>query len=130
VTASKIRKVVFAPDLIGAAFIDLHSRRVLERWRDGQLTPVTNRDLLSEQLRLLRKLGLSPELLKRWAYWLASPEKNLFIETALPSTNSLSDLCEVIANASAAEAIIVWNQVASRQRTPRWTRAESFLASR
>lgn len=127
-TAAKIRKVVFAPDVIGGAFVDLHCRRVLENWRDGQLMPVTNRELLAEQLRILRRLGLSTELLKRWAYWLASPEKNIFMENPLPSSDCVADLCEAVAQASAAPAIVCW-KLPSQRVPPVWTVAESYFKS-
>lgn len=121
-TAPKPRRVVLAPDLIGAAFIDLHSRRVLERWRDGELMPVTNRDLFAQQLRTLRRLGLSTENLKRWAYWLASTERNIFIEKNLPSTNSVAALCEAVARAAAAEMIVCW-RLPSRRTALAWTQS-------
>ena len=127
-TPPSVRKVVFAPDLIGASLFDLHSRRVLELWRDSQLLPVTNRDLLSAHLRNLRRLGLPATLVKRWAYWLASPEKNTFIEKPLPSTNSIADLCEGLAKVSRAEMIVCW-KLPSKRNPSVWMPAESYIKS-
>jgi hypothetical protein len=107
VTAPAVRKVVLAPNLIGAALIDPAARRVLEGWRDGKFVVVTNRDLVALHLRALNRLGLSAEIIKRWAYWLGSPEKTVFLEKAFDCP--AIELCESLAGASKAEAIICWN---------------------
>jgi hypothetical protein len=106
VTEPKVRKVVFAPNLIAAALLDPFARRVLERWRDGEFIVVINRELLSAHLRELKRIGLPPHLIKRWAYWLSSPEKTDFLQHDLPPQKSLTTLCETLAKISGATAII------------------------
>ena len=108
-TAPSLRKVVLAPNLIGAALIDPAARRVLEAWRDGKFVAVMNRELIALHLRALNRVGLPAELIKRWAYWFSSPEKAFFMEKQLASTASV-DLCETLASASKAEAIICWKR--------------------
>ena len=124
-TDSKLRKVVFAPNLIAAALLDPFARRVLERWRDGEFLVVMNRDLLTAHLRELKHIGLPPHLIKRWAYWLSSPEKTDFLQLDLPSQKSLTSLCETLAKTSHATAIICW-KLPAQKTTSIWKLAKTL----
>ena len=124
-TEPKVRKVVFAPNLIAAALLDPSARRVLERWRDGEFLVVMNRDLFTAHLRELKHIGLPPHLIKRWAYWLSSPEKTDFLQTDLPPQKSLITLCETLAKTSAATAIICW-KLSAQRTSPLWKTAKTL----
>jgi hypothetical protein len=128
VTAPLFRKVVLAPNLIGAALIDPAARRVLEAWRDGKFMVVMNRDLIAVHLRALNRVVLAPELIKRWAYWLSSPEKTIFLEKQFAASASPINLCEELANAAKADAIICWKLPSAKYGSP-WLPAEDFLRS-
>ena len=125
------RKVVFAPDLLGGAFIDPEAQLVLQKWRDGLLLPVVSRELLRHYLKLLDALGLPSRLLKQWTLWLTSPETSLFLEEPLPATASTVDLLLRTASAAPAEFIICNatppNLPAARK--PQFISAAAFLKS-
>ena len=124
-TAPAPRKIVFAPDLIGAAFIDPTARRVLEAWRDGKFVVVMNRELIALHLRVLNRVVLAPELIKRWAYWLSSPEKTVFIDKQFGPAPSPVNLCEDLAKATQADAIICWKRPSERSGT-QWALAQDY----
>jgi hypothetical protein len=128
VTPPSLRKIVLAPNLIGASLIDPSARRVLEAWRDGKFVAVMNRELIAFHLRALNRIGLPPELIKRWVYWLASLDKNVFVEKQLPS-DSVVDLCEALANISQADAILCW-KFPNRRNGPPWIQAHEVPISR
>jgi hypothetical protein len=123
VTALAARKFVLAPNLIGAALIDPAARCVLEAWRDGKFVVVTNRELIALHLRALNRVGLPAELIKRWAYWLSSPEKTLFLERSFDSAVAMK-LCEALAGASNADAILCWTYPS--EKSDRWLAATDF----
>ena len=106
-TPPPTRKIVFAPDLIGAGLIDPAARRVLESWRDDKFIVVMNRELIAFHLRALKRIGLAAELIKRWAYWLSSPQKTIFVD-AQSGANSSVVACEELAAISKANAIVCW----------------------
>ena len=124
-TEPKVRKVILAPNLIAAALLDPFARRVLERWRDGEFVVVMNRDLLTAHLRELKRIGLPPHLIKRWAYWLSSLEKTDFLQLDLPPQKSLTTLCESLAKTSHAQTIICW-KLPPQKTAPLWRPAKTF----
>jgi hypothetical protein len=91
-----LKEVVFAPDLIGAAFIDPHARAVLERWRDGQFKTVLNRQLLLLHLKTVRDLGVPPHLLKRWTLWFTTAEKSIYFSDSETEEMNPIKLCEAL----------------------------------
>ena len=122
-TEPKVRKVVFAPNLIPAALLDPFARRVLERWRDGELVVVMNRDLLTAHLRELKHIGLPTHLIKRWAYWLS--DKTDFLQLDLPPQKSAMHLCEALAKPSNATAIVCW-KLPAEKNSPLWKIAKTL----
>ena len=128
-TVPRVRKVVLAPNLIGAALIDTSVRRILERWRDGEFVAVMNRELLSAHLRELNRLGLPAHLVRRWAYWLSSAEKTEFVQNEIADGKSAVALCDELARLAGVEAIICWKYPATKSR-PLWTLAKNFEAAR
>jgi hypothetical protein len=99
-------KVIFAPDLIGAAFIDPHARRVLEHWREGAFKIVMNRELLILHLKVLSQVGLSSELIHRWSLWLTAPDKSFFSSEPNGSGSSASAICRSLAEKSESSKIV------------------------
>jgi len=97
--------VVLAPDLVGRACLDPTASEVLVLWRNGQVRPVLNRSLVVRYLRVLRQLGLSEELVRRWAWWFGSGRKVLLLEPDAPGP-SVIELCEMLARAAGAPWII------------------------
>lgn len=98
--------VVLAPDVLGHSFDDPACARVLVNWRDGRLAPALNRQLLQRYLKMLQDLGLSPELLRRWGWWLTSADKVRFLDARTDSDASGSALCVELAKASGAAWVI------------------------
>jgi hypothetical protein len=94
-----LKQVIFAPDLIGAAFIDPRARAVLEQWRDGEFKIILNRQLLLRYLKTLRDLGLPSHLLKRWTLWLTSAEKSNYLNDFETNEKSAIKTCEAIPSA-------------------------------
>lgn len=124
-TAPSLRKIVLAPDLVVAAFIDPAARRVLEAWRDGKFVVVMNRELIALHLRVLNRVVCTPELVKRWAYWLSSPEKAVFLDKLFGPTASPANLCEELAKAIRADAIICWKRQSERSAS-QWVLARDY----
>lgn len=120
-----VTKIIFAPDLIGAAFVDPNARKVLELWRDGALKAVTNRELIAAHLRCLKNLGLSPALLSRWALWLSDSSKAVFESELTIQASSEIAICESLAELTATERIISWRFPIAA--SPKWTTAGKFL---
>lgn len=129
-SGSAAPRVVFAPDLIGGALFHPECQLVLERWRDGALLPVVSRELLHRYLKLLDALGLPPRLLKKWALWLTSPERSLFIEETPALGIGTTDLVFQTASAGAAE-VIIYNEIkgANSATVPLMISAKEFLRS-
>ena len=123
---SSVTKVIFAPDLIGAAFVDSNARKIVELWRDGALKIVTNRELIALHLRCLKNLGLSPALLSRWALWLSDSSKAVFDSDLTFQTNSEIAICESLAELTGTERIIAW-RFPVEAPPARWTTAGKFL---
>ena len=98
--------VVFTPDLVGAALVDSFCGEVLEQWRDGQLLPVVNRSLLMSYFRLLRGLGGTEVLIRRWGWWFTSRDHALFQPGETSTAVNGMRQCEELARAGQAEWII------------------------
>jgi hypothetical protein len=119
-----LKEVVFAPDLIGAAFIDPNARAVLEQWRDGAFRVVVNRELLVLHLKALRELGLGAELIKRWSLWFTSPEKTIFVSDENGSSPGTIELCEKVSRAASGAEIVCWRKATATGGA--WVTAEKF----
>jgi hypothetical protein len=100
------RIVVFAPDLVLAALFDPTARQVLEAWRDGRIKPVIDRELLLAYLKMLRKAGLTSELLRHWAAWFTNKEASIYIESDENSQTGIIARCDTIASLGSAAEII------------------------
>lgn len=108
-SAPPIPSIVFAPDLPGASLFDPHALHVVEQWRDGAIKVVINRPLLMLQLKALRDMGLTPELVRRWTLWLTSPGRADYLDDpAVEARSTPVDLCESLAAASGAIQIVCW----------------------
>jgi len=72
--------VALGPDVLARAFFDPHCLRVLQLWRDGRLRLAVSRPLLVRYVRLLGALGLEPNLVRRWLWWLTAADRVVVIE--------------------------------------------------
>lgn len=122
-------RVVFTPDLLGAAFLDPDCRAMLLLWRDGLLQPVLCRGLLVRYLKTLRALGLTEEILKRWTLWLTAPEKCLYLRESPEVVPGLEQLCLAAAESGGAGCIVSRNSptVSNASQTVHWISARAFL---
>jgi hypothetical protein len=77
--ASDSVRIILAPDVLARAFVDPACKAVLDLWRDENVVPVVTWDLLQRYLRLLRKFGLSDELLRKWTMWFTARGKTVCI---------------------------------------------------
>jgi hypothetical protein len=118
------RRVILAPDLIGAALIDPAARRVFERWLDGEFKVVCNRELLGMHLKVLRDLGLPAELLQRWSYWFTAPQRAVYLDSVSFGKKSPIILCEELAAHAKAASIVCWKG----NQGGRWVRSSDFGA--
>jgi hypothetical protein len=73
----------------------------------------------------LNRVVFEPELVKRWAYWLSSPEKTVFIDKQFGLATSPMNLCEDLAKATQADAIICW-KCPSERSDSQWTLARDY----
>lgn len=128
--------VVIAPDLLGASLVDAAAGEVLQRWRNGRLRPAVNRALLIRYFKLLRQMGISDVLIRRWGWWFGSDSKALFFSEVMPSPATGMELCEALARASQAVCILCRHRPSPRVRdpdggdnpAPAWMTAEEWLA--
>ena len=93
-------QVVLFPDLIIHGLYNHEpSRHVLERWRDGKIRPVTNRSLLERYLKGFSGLGLKDLALRRWIWWLTSPQCSVYLPRCAADdfANDGVRLCSVLA---------------------------------
>jgi hypothetical protein len=67
---------------------------------------------------------LAAELIKRWAYWLSSPQKTIFVD-AQTGANSSVVACEELAVISKANAILCW-QLPRARHSSIWMLARDY----
>lgn len=133
-TDSSPKNVVLTPDLIGYSLSNTAGLRVMELWRDQHIIPVVNRDLLLRYLRLLRELGLGPDLTRRWLWWFTAAGKSKYLkEVVLPARNGYQ-LCSELASQSSANCVL-WAGIQQDTEpnslggisTVRWISASDFI---
>lgn len=144
---SDSRAVILAPDVLAAALIDPLARATLGRWRDGEFKVLVNRELLAIHLRVLHKLGLGPELIRRWTYWFTSPTRSVFAgDLQAESKNqgsALVRICETLATEGAPgdEAnvgrvrqggvlILCWKRPVQATNQNLWTTVVEFVSAK
>lgn len=131
--ASGSKRVVIAPDLLGASLFDPDAAQVIALWRDGVIRPVLNRQLLLRYLKLLKRLGLSATLIRWWGWWLTGPDRTVLVDSADLTTSSTTDLCDRIAQLGGAACVVFrstevrLNGPASTEKVPPWFSAQRFL---
>ena len=97
------RRVVFAPGLILSALFDPRARAQLNEWRDGQVIPVANRELLLSYLRVLRRVGVEEEQLRQWTLWFT--EKAVYLPDLITNVEDFGEICRIVAEAGGAEVV-------------------------
>jgi len=128
-------QVVLFPDLIIHGLCNHEpSRLVLERWRDGKIRPVTNRSLLERYLKGFSGLGLKDLALRRWIWWLTSPECSLHVPRSAADAFASDGvrLCSVLAEE--AHSPVVYAKIRSGDWPPpvgetkaNWISAQDYL---
>jgi len=81
--------VVLAPDVIGKAFFNPDCLQVLHLWRDGRIRPVVTPGLLRLYVGVLRALTVPDAQIRRWLWWLTSPETAQFLQEPGPVCGDL-----------------------------------------
>jgi hypothetical protein len=127
-------RVVFAPDVIGKSFQEPDCVKLMHRWRDGIIQPVVNADLLRRYFKLLKGMGLSEELVRRWGWWLTASEKSHFLESVRFSELNGQALCAQVALQAGARCVLYAVVCDSRfpalteiGRPVPWVRVNEFL---
>lgn len=100
------QRLVFAPDFLAASFLEPDAAEVLNRWRDGVVQPVVNRQLLLRYMKILHRLDLPPHLIRRWGWWFTAPNRAIWIDLDFPANLTGRQLCCKIAGAGLAECIL------------------------
>jgi len=128
-------QVVLFPDLIIHGLYNHEpSRHVLERWRDGKIRPVTNRSLLERYLKGFSGLGLKDLALRRWIWWLTSPECSFYVPRCAADAfaNDGVRLCSVLAEET--HSPVVYARISSGDWPPPlaetkadWIAADAYL---
>ncbi|MFT4586931.1 MAG: hypothetical protein ACI9VS_003209 [Candidatus Binatia bacterium] len=125
--------VVLAPDLLARSFFDPDCFRVLELWRSRRIRPVVNRDLLLRCLKLLRELGLSENLVRRWLWWFTAQTKTLYLADEKAAAETGRELCSSIAIAANVRCVICSDErtrdTAGASASAAWMSATEFTAS-
>jgi hypothetical protein len=121
------QRTVLSPEVLGRSFFDPECRKVLEYWRDGKIRLVVTRGLLERYLRLLDKLGASPELLCHWRRWFTAPEKSLYMPERDPFSKSDVERCVRAAQLGNARWVVLEQRAAGHK--VRWRTLSSLLAS-
>jgi hypothetical protein len=133
-TAPVPSPVVLTLDLLAGSFWDQDCYQVLELWRDGQIRPVVNRPLLIRYIKVLRGLGLSDELARRWGWWFTCPDKVTYQDVENDPSRSLADTYFDLAQAAGAKTVICRQaqNISAMDSTPSaggisWLSASIFL---
>lgn len=106
-----MRKVILTPELVGRSFVQRDCLELLQAWRDGELILVVNRPLLLRYLKLLKRLNVPQEQIRRWLWWFTSPERTMHVETADgDESRSGFELCKMLQEKSDAKAIVCSDQ--------------------
>ena len=134
---AKAIKVVLAPDILARCFFDLLCKKVLERWRNGEIYPVVTRSLAERYIRVLKGLGLSGSVIRRWIMWFTSPERADYVNQTTPAASGAFEQCMDAATSGGAKVIISasgdwWKKkdAESEIREIEWKTAPDFLQGR
>ena len=128
-------QVVLFPDLIIRGLCNHEpSRLVLEQWRDGKIRPVTNRSLLERYLKGFSGLGLNDLALRRWIWWLTSPQCSVYVPRCAADafSNDAVRLCSALAEEM--HSSVVYARISSGDWPPPmdatkadWMTAQDYL---
>lgn len=98
---SEAPRIVLGPDVLAGSFFEPDCRAVLELWRDGVVRPVVTRGLLAAYLSVLRSMGVSGGLLRRWALWFTAKDT---VEVYMDGDAPASSVAACLAQAAALGA--------------------------
>lgn len=120
-------RVILAPEVVGGLWLDAACAALFEAWRDGQLRPVVNRDLLMRYARLWRALGLPAVQVRRWSWWFTSPAKAWFLADDRSASSNVIECCVNLAILSGAACAIHRGIAPAPEGEVRWLTASDFL---
>jgi hypothetical protein len=117
-------RVVLAPDVVGGLWLDASCAAVFASWRDEQLVPVVNRDLLVRYARVWRALGLPPEQIRRWSLWFTSASRACFLDS-VESSNAVES-CSRLAVQGEARWVLHRGMIVPPEGGVPWVTAAHF----
>jgi hypothetical protein len=123
-------RAVLSPDVVGGLWLDAACAAVFEAWRNEQLRPTVNRDLLVRYLWLWRGLGLPEIQVRRWSWWFTSAATASFLADDLSESSSAAECCSKLALLSGAGRVIHRGASPPLKPPVQWQSAADFLCSR
>lgn len=128
-SAARPLRVVFAPDLVGGLWLDADCAAVFEVWRNGELRPVVNRDLLMRYARLWREMGLAESQIRRWSWWFTAPGTAEFVSENPSGTPSANECCTKAGIVSNSLCVVHRGVLQIQETEIPWVSATQFLRS-
>jgi hypothetical protein len=133
-TAPSSLVVVMTLELLADAFVEEDCASVLYLWREDKLRPAVNPSLLIRYFKLLRSLGLSDLLVRRWAWWFTRSEKAVLIGDDSNGPAGLRDTYVQLAQRAKAQYILLGKAsrpppatLDQKQDLIEWITAQDFL---
>lgn len=102
----------------------------MKGWGDGNIQPVTCRELVVNYARVLSALGLETELIRRWLWWFGSSERAVFIrQFEVSSEANVCAICDSLAIHAEAQAVVHSPMFVpdAKGLQASWSRADTFL---
>lgn len=99
-------RVVIMPDILAKAFHDPDCKALLDWWRDGKVRPVLNHELLVQYARVLRDIGVSDGVLRRWLIWFTTADKAEYVRLDRAPMTGWFDIIFDAAQSGRAKTIV------------------------
>jgi hypothetical protein len=120
------------PEVLGMGLWSEECERVLRLWRDGHVRWVVNRWLLVRYLRLLGRLGVAPDVIRWWSWWLADPARVVYLDNTVVPDDPYRT-CSALARMGGATALVYATraeEMGCRGGTDsvRWVHVSAFIA--
>lgn len=102
---------VILPEVIAKSFHDADCRALLNWWRDGVIRPVLNHELLVLYACVLRDLGVSDPVIRRWLLWFTAEDKSNYIRREGPQLSGWYDIAIDAARIGGATSIVTYTPI-------------------
>ena len=99
-------RIVLGPDVLARSFFCPHCYGVMQMWRNGEVRLVVTRALVLEYLKILSRMGIPHEQIRKWAWWFTSPDKVDFVEVAPDVEAGSASIAEQAARIGRAQGIV------------------------